>query len=187
MPVELDGQYAQLAGYGPGELFGAYPEANTHRADITAYGDLSALMIETPTLTNLARNHAAVDDVIARRERRGKGENDTLLLQRARGRFCLLLNEDSELRPGASAALPIAKPAPADSCMRAACWPISSRTRFRSGSDRGSCVSVSTKPASTVSGVRISCETLATKSRRMASACSRVVTSRDINNLRPSP
>ena len=52
-----------------------------------------------------ARNHAAVDDVIARRERRGKGENDTLLLQRARGRFCLLLNEDSELRPGASAAL----------------------------------------------------------------------------------
>ena len=61
----VDGQYAQLAGYGPGELFGAYPEANTHRADITAYGDLSALMIETPTLTNLARNHAAVAQGLA--------------------------------------------------------------------------------------------------------------------------
>jgi hypothetical protein len=52
-----------------------------------------------------ARAHPAVDDVIALEERRGKGENDTLLLQRARGRFCLLLNEDSELRAGASAAL----------------------------------------------------------------------------------
>ena len=52
-----------------------------------------------------ARNHPGADLVIALRERRGKGENDTLLLRRARGRFCLLLNEDSELRPGASAAL----------------------------------------------------------------------------------
>ncbi len=52
-----------------------------------------------------ARNHPAADLVIALAERRGKGENDTHLLRRARGRFCLLLNEDSELRPGASAAL----------------------------------------------------------------------------------
>jgi len=35
----------------------------------------------------------------------GKAENDTTLLRRARGRHCLLLNEDSELRPGATAAL----------------------------------------------------------------------------------
>jgi hypothetical protein len=35
----------------------------------------------------------------------GKAENDSTLMREARGRFCLLLNEDSELRPGAAAAL----------------------------------------------------------------------------------
>ncbi len=52
-----------------------------------------------------ARRHPVVDEVIARSERRGKGENDTELLRRARGRYALLLNEDSELRPGAVAEL----------------------------------------------------------------------------------
>jgi N-acetylglucosaminyl-diphospho-decaprenol L-rhamnosyltransferase len=43
--------------------------------------------------------------VIALDRRAGKAENDTRLLQEARGEFCLLLNEDSELQPGAVAAL----------------------------------------------------------------------------------
>jgi hypothetical protein len=44
-------------------------------------------------------------DLVALTERTGKAANDTTLMQRARGRYCLLLNEDSELRPGAVAAL----------------------------------------------------------------------------------
>jgi N-acetylglucosaminyl-diphospho-decaprenol L-rhamnosyltransferase len=52
-----------------------------------------------------ARRHPTVTEVVALDQRRGKGENDSHLLQRSRGRFCLLLNEDSELKPGATAAL----------------------------------------------------------------------------------
>jgi GT2 family glycosyltransferase len=52
-----------------------------------------------------ARRHPTTDGVIVTEDRRGKGENDTALLRRSRGRYCLLLNEDSELRPGAVMAL----------------------------------------------------------------------------------
>lgn len=61
----VDGQYAQLAGYGPGELFGAYPEATTHRADITAQGELSVLMIETANIAKLAEANAAISRGVA--------------------------------------------------------------------------------------------------------------------------
>jgi N-acetylglucosaminyl-diphospho-decaprenol L-rhamnosyltransferase len=43
--------------------------------------------------------------LIALEYRAGKAENDTLLLREARGRYCLLLNEDSELQAGAAEAL----------------------------------------------------------------------------------
>jgi len=43
--------------------------------------------------------------LIALERRAGKAENDSTLLREAKGRYCLLLNEDSELRPGAATAL----------------------------------------------------------------------------------
>jgi N-acetylglucosaminyl-diphospho-decaprenol L-rhamnosyltransferase len=52
-----------------------------------------------------AREHPTVDEVIASDRRRGKALNDSDLLRRAHGRYALLLNEDSELLPGATLAL----------------------------------------------------------------------------------
>jgi N-acetylglucosaminyl-diphospho-decaprenol L-rhamnosyltransferase len=43
--------------------------------------------------------------LFALERRTGKAENDSTLLREARGRYCLLLNEDSELQPGATGAL----------------------------------------------------------------------------------
>ena len=39
-------------------------------------------------------------EVVALAAKQGKAANDTELMKRARGRYCLLLNEDSEVRPG---------------------------------------------------------------------------------------
>jgi hypothetical protein len=52
-----------------------------------------------------ARGHPGVDETIALPARRGKALNDSELLRRARGRYALLLNEDSELCPGATRSL----------------------------------------------------------------------------------
>ena len=43
--------------------------------------------------------------LIALERRTGKAENDSALMREAKGKYCLLLNEDSELRPGATEAL----------------------------------------------------------------------------------
>jgi N-acetylglucosaminyl-diphospho-decaprenol L-rhamnosyltransferase len=43
--------------------------------------------------------------LIALEQRRGKAENDSAMMKEAKGRYCLLLNEDSVLRPGAIGAL----------------------------------------------------------------------------------
>jgi GT2 family glycosyltransferase len=48
---------------------------------------------------------AAPGELIALERRRGKAVNDSELLRRARGRYALLLNEDSELLAGATLAL----------------------------------------------------------------------------------
>ena len=44
-------------------------------------------------------------ELVALDERRSKALNDSELMARARGRYCLLLNEDTELLPGAATAL----------------------------------------------------------------------------------
>ena len=56
---------------------------------------------------SLAAVEAAGHEVkaIALEARTGKAENDSTLLREARGRLCLLLNEDCELQEGATAAL----------------------------------------------------------------------------------
>jgi N-acetylglucosaminyl-diphospho-decaprenol L-rhamnosyltransferase len=53
----------------------------------------------------MARAHPVTTELIRREQRRGKAEHDSTLMQRARGRYCLLLNEDSELKPGAVSVL----------------------------------------------------------------------------------
>jgi N-acetylglucosaminyl-diphospho-decaprenol L-rhamnosyltransferase len=61
-----------------------------------------------------ARSHPVTTEVIALERRQGRGAAATQLLRRARGRFCLLLNEDSELEPGATVALHAALAAATD-------------------------------------------------------------------------
>jgi GT2 family glycosyltransferase len=43
--------------------------------------------------------------LVERQRPTGKAENDSILMRQAQGRYCLLLNEDSEIREGAAAVL----------------------------------------------------------------------------------
>lgn len=56
----------------------------------------------TDDSVRIAREHPVGARVIALSRREGKAANDSRLLDEASGRFALLLNEDSELRPGAT-------------------------------------------------------------------------------------
>jgi N-acetylglucosaminyl-diphospho-decaprenol L-rhamnosyltransferase len=99
----------------------SYCVVNTSQAQLLLRGldaiarERSALPFATEVLVldngsrdgsaQLAREHPTVDRLIALGRRRGKACNDSELLRRAGGRYALLLNEDSELRPGATLAL----------------------------------------------------------------------------------
>ena len=98
-----------------------YCVINTERRQLLSYcldaiaRERATVDFETETLVldnassdgsaGAAGDHPATDEVIALPTRRSRAENDSELLRRARGRFCLLLDEDSELEPGATAAL----------------------------------------------------------------------------------
>jgi GT2 family glycosyltransferase len=98
-----------------------YCVVNTEQRQLLSYcldaiaRERAAVDFETETLVldnasldgsaEAASAHSVTTDVIALTSRREKGENATELLRHARGRFCLLLNGDSELEPGATAAL----------------------------------------------------------------------------------
>jgi CRP/FNR family transcriptional regulator, cyclic AMP receptor protein len=61
----IDGQQAQLAKHGPGEIFGAYPVEAVHRTDLTAVGNTRLLAIPVRRLAELAAGHAEIANGIA--------------------------------------------------------------------------------------------------------------------------
>jgi N-acetylglucosaminyl-diphospho-decaprenol L-rhamnosyltransferase len=99
----------------------SYCVVNTERRQLLRYcldaiaRERAAVDFETETLVldnasrdgsaGAARSHPVTTEVIELDQRRRAAENESALLRRARGRFCLMLNEDSELEPGATAAL----------------------------------------------------------------------------------
>jgi hypothetical protein len=60
---------------------------------------------EDGSVPALREAHGDRVEIVALDRRRSKPENDSELLRRARGRYCLLLNEDSTLTAGAAEAL----------------------------------------------------------------------------------
>ena len=78
----------------------------THPAGVEA----EVLVLDNASEDGSAETVRALDGalplrLIALERRTGKAENDSTLMREARGRYCLLLNEDSELRAGATEAL----------------------------------------------------------------------------------
>jgi len=61
----IDGQQAQLARHGPGEVFGAYPAETVYRANMTAVGQTRLLSIPTRKLRVLAAEDGEIANGIA--------------------------------------------------------------------------------------------------------------------------
>jgi CRP/FNR family transcriptional regulator, cyclic AMP receptor protein len=61
-----EGQQAQLARHGPGEIFGAYPDATAHRAEIAAMDRTVLLAFPTADLAALASANTEIGAGIAR-------------------------------------------------------------------------------------------------------------------------
>jgi CRP/FNR family transcriptional regulator, cyclic AMP receptor protein len=62
----IDGQQAQLARHGPGEIFGAYPMPSTYRSDIMTTSDTRLLAIGTSELVGLTQTHAEIGAGLSR-------------------------------------------------------------------------------------------------------------------------
>lgn len=64
--IGYEGQITLLATHGPGELFGAFPEAAESNMDIMVYGHLTALQISTEALRELLAQHPRLGAGLAR-------------------------------------------------------------------------------------------------------------------------
>lgn len=61
----FDGQQAQLCRHGPGEIFGAYPDAASHRADVRSLAETRLLAVSSSELARLAREHGEIGSGVA--------------------------------------------------------------------------------------------------------------------------
>ena len=124
-------------------------------------------------------------ELIEQPRRTGKAANDSLLMERAQGRYCLLLNEDSELRPGrprgpdrrarrrpegrrrdaAAARLATARPTPAPGASPASARRSPGRSSCTAGSP---CRAPATRPAGSTGRSRAPCWSAARRPPRSA-------------------
>ena len=64
--IGYEGQVTLLATHGPGELFGAFPEAAVSNMDVKVYGHLTALQIATHELHRLLREYPSLGAGLSR-------------------------------------------------------------------------------------------------------------------------